>query len=230
MNGVTGDDGAAPIWQAIMAWALQEEPVSIWAQPPGLVETAVCDISGLLATDICPTVAELFVQNTQPTVYDNIYQEFAVNRETGRLATIYTPSELVENRIYRVYPEAAAAWAEANDEAVPPTEFDTISIADSDSADVQIISPQPLDVISGKVTIRGTARGSDFAYYRLAYFSGLTPATIQSIAENVTQAKTNGTLAVWDTSNLNGLYTILLTVVDEDGRFQEIALPVTIEN
>jgi membrane carboxypeptidase/penicillin-binding protein len=230
MNGVTGVEGAAPIWQAVMAWALQEEPVSMWAQPPGLVETAVCDISGLLATDFCPTVAELFVQNTQPTVYDNIYQEFAVNRETGRLATIYTPSELVENRIYRVYPEAAAAWAEANDEAVPPTEFDTISIADSDSADVQIISPQPLDVISGKVTIRGTARGSDFAYYRLAYFSGLTPATIQSIAENVTQAKTNGTLAVWDTSNLNGLYTILLTVVDEDGRFQEIALPVTIEN
>ncbi|MEJ2750570.1 MAG: penicillin-binding transpeptidase domain-containing protein, partial [Anaerolineae bacterium] len=48
MAGVTGVAGAAPIWQAVMAWALQDEPVSSWAQPPGLVETAVCDTSGLL--------------------------------------------------------------------------------------------------------------------------------------------------------------------------------------
>jgi membrane peptidoglycan carboxypeptidase len=230
MAGVTGTTGAAPIWQAVMAWALQDEPVSLWAQPPGLVETAVCDTSGLLASDICPAVAELFIQGTQPTVYDTIYQAFAVNRETGRLATVYTPVELVENRIYKVYPEAAADWAEANGVERPPTEYDTISIAGSGSPNAQIDNLQPLDVISGTVTIRGTARGAGFAYYRLAYFAGLTPANLQSIAENVTEAKTNAPLAVWDTSNLNGLYTILLTVVSEDGRFREVTLPVTIEN
>lgn len=230
MAGVTGVSGAAPVWQAVMAWALQDEPVSSWAQPPGLVETAVCDISGLLATDVCPTVAELFIQGTQPTVYDTIYQEFAVNRETGRLATLYTPSQLVENRIYKVYPEAAAAWAEENGVERPPTEFDTISLAGSGSPNAQITHPQPLDVISGIVTIRGTARGADFAYYRLAYFPGLIPTDLQSIAENVTDPQPNGPLAVWDTSNLNGLYTVLLTVVDDDGRFQEATLPVTIKN
>ena len=230
MAGVTGATGAAPIWQAVMAWALQDEPVSLWAQPPGLVETAVCDTSGLLASDICPTVAELFIQGTQPTVYDTIYQEFSINRETGRLATVYTPPELVENRIYKVYPEAAADWAEANGVDRPPTEYDTISIASSGSPDAQITVPQPLEIISGTVTLRGTARGADFAYYRLAYFSGLVPTNLQSIVENVTAAKTNAALAVWDTSNLNGLYTVLLTVVSEDGRFQEVTLPVTIEN
>ena len=230
MAGVTGVDGAAPIWQAVMAWALQDEPVSSWAQPPGLVETAVCDTSGLLATDICPTVAELFIQGTQPTVYDTIYQEFAVNRETGRLATVYTPSNLIENRIYKVYPEAATDWAEINQVEQPPTEYDTISIAGGSSPDAQITIPQPLAVISGTVTIQGTARGADFAYYRLAYFPGLVPTNLQSIIENVTEAKANNTLAVWDTSNLNGLYTVLLTVVSEDGRFQEVTLPVTIEN
>lgn len=230
MSGVTGVAGAAPIWQAVMAWALQDEPVSSWAQPPGLVETAVCETSGLLATEICPTIAELFIQGTQPTVYDSIYQEFAVNRETGRLATIYTPSELVENRIYKVYPEAAKAWAEANQIEQPPTEYDTINIANSSSPDTKITAPQPLDVISGTVTIRGTARGADFAYYRLAYFPGLVPTNLQSIVENVTETKTNQSLAVWDTSNLNGLYTVLLTVVSADGRFQEVTLPVTIEN
>ena len=230
MAGVTGVSGAAPIWQAMMAWALQEESVSSWAQPPGLVETAVCDTSGLLATEICPTVAELFIQGTQPTVYDTIYQEFAINRETGRLATVYTPAELVENHIYKVYPETAAAWAETNGVEQPPTEYDTISLTGSGGPNAQIISPQPLAVISGTVTIRGTARGADFAYYRLVYFPGLTPTTLQSIAENVTEARTNAPLATWDTSSLSGLYTILLTVVNEDGSFQEVTLPVTIEN
>lgn len=230
MAGVTGIIGAAPIWRAVMAWALQDEPVSLWAQPPGLVETAVCDTSGLLATDICPTVTELFSQNTQPTIHDTIYQEFAVNRETGRLATVYTPPELVENRIYKIYPAAAGDWAAENGIEQPPTEYDTINIATSGSSNANITTPQPLQIISGTVTIRGTARGVDFDYYRLAYFPGLVPTTLQSIAENVASAKTDATLAVWDTSNLNGLYTILLTVVNEDGSFQEVTLPVTIAN
>jgi membrane carboxypeptidase/penicillin-binding protein PbpC len=230
MDGVTGLEGAAPIWQAIMAWALREESVSLWSQPPGLVETAVCDISGLLATDFCPTVAELFIQGTQPTVFDTIYQEFAVNRETGRLATIYTPPELVENRIYKVYPKAAGDWAEENGIERPPTEFDTISLAGAGSQNAAITNPQPLDFINGTITIRGTASGEAFAYYRLAYFAGLNPTNLQAIAENVTDSKEDERLGIWDTTGLNGLYTLLLTVVQQDGSFEEVSLPLTVNN
>ncbi len=229
-RGITGISGAAPIWQAVMAWALQDEPVSLWSQPPGLVETAVCDISGLLATDICPAVSELFIQGTQPAVADTIYQEFAVNRETGRLATIYTPPELIENRIYKVYPDAAGDWAQENGVALPPTEYDTIEIVTAVGEETAVTFPEPFAVISGTVTIRGTAQGANFDYYRLAYFAGLTPANIQTIAENVTRPKENAVLGHWDTSNLSGLYTILLTVLGEDGRFTEVSIPVTIDN
>ena len=229
MNGVTGVSGAAPIWQAIMAWALQNEPVSLWSQPPGLVETAVCNISGQMATDICPAVAELFIQGTQPTHPDTIYREIAVNKETGRLATIYTPPELVENRLYLVYPEAATAWAEENGVERPPTDYDTVEVVTAVGEDTAVTSPQPFAVISGTVTIRGTARGDEFDHYRLAYFPGLIPTNLQIIADNVTDAQNNAILGRWDSSQLSGLYTLLLTVVRQDGSFAEISIPVTIE-
>ncbi len=230
MAGVTGVDGAAPIWQAVMAWALQGEPVSLWSQPPGLVETTVCDISGLLATDVCPTVAELFIQGTQPTVPDTIYQAFAVNRETGRLATIYTPPELVENRIYKVYPDAtAAAWALDAGIEIPPTDYDTVAVISAASEDTAVTFPQPFAAISGTVTIRGAARGAEFDHYRLAYFPGLIPSNLQIIADNVTEAQYDAVLGQWDTNQLSGLYTLLLTVVQQGGRFEEVSIPVTIE-
>ncbi|MCP4425656.1 MAG: hypothetical protein GY803_14265 [Chloroflexi bacterium] len=228
--GVTGVNGAAPIWQAAMAWAMQDEPVVLWSQPPGLVETAVCDISGLLATEHCPAVSELFIQGTQPTIPDAIYQELAVNRETGRLATVYTPPELVENRIYKVYPEAAAAWAKENGVELPPTEYDTIEIVTAVSQNTAVISPEPFAVISGTVPVRGTAQGDNFAYYRLAYFPGFAPENIQIIAEDMARTKENGVLGRWDTRGLDGLYTLLLTVVGEDGRFEEVSIPVTVSN
>ena len=50
------------------------------------------------------------------------------------------------------------------------------------------------------------------------------------IADNVTEPKENGLLGVWETGELNGLYTLLLTMVHEDGRFTEVSLPLTIDN
>jgi hypothetical protein len=78
--------------------------------------------------------------------------------------------------------------------------------------------------------ITGNAKGDNFAYYRLAYFAGLTPVELRTIADNVTEAKDNAALGAWDVSQLNGLYTLLLTVVRGDGTFQEVSVPVTIDN
>ena len=230
MDNVPGSKGAAPIWHALMSWALQDEEVAVWTRPSGLVEMAVCNISGLLPTSLCPTVSELFIAGTQPTIYDNIYQEFAVNRETGRLATLYTPPELVENRVYRVYPEAAADWVRENEIEQPPTEYDTIVETAVSTPDAAITSPASFAAITGTLTITGTARGDNFAHYRLAYFAGLSPNAVQTIADNVTEQKTDEILGVWDTSELSGLYTLLLTVVRNDGSFAESSVHVTVDN
>lgn len=229
MDQVPGSQGAAPIWHALMSWALQSAPVQVWPQPPGLVEMAVCDISGLLPTPYCPTVSEYFIQGTQPTVYDNVYQEFAINRENGRLATLYTPPELIEQRIYKIYPEAAADWVRESEIEQPPTEYDTISVPPP-GGEVAILTPRPFAYVQGLVTISGTVTLENFAYYRLAYFAGLTPTELRTVVEGVTQPVTNGPLATWDVENLHGLYTLLLTAVRQDGSFSEVSVPVTVDN
>lgn len=230
MEEVPGSRGAAPIWHAFMAWALRDEPLVGWTQPPGVVQRTVCDTSGLLPTPFCPTVSEYFVEGTEPTVYDDIYQEFKVNRETGRLATVYTPPELVESRIYRIYPDRAADWVREQEIEQPPTEFDTIPGTVAAGGPVAILEPEPFQFVRGQVQITGNAGGDGFASYRLAYFPGLTPSAIQPISDGVTEPRENAELGVWDVSGLNGLYTLLLTVQKEDGSFEEVSVPVTVDN
>lgn len=230
MDNLAGSIGAAPIWNAFMAWALQDKPPSLWQRPPGLVEMSVCDISGLLPTPYCPTVSELFIQGTQPTTYDTIFQEFAINRETGRLATVDTPPELIEHKIYRIYPAQAADWVRENGIEQPPTEYDTITAPGVTKGNVTIASPSPFAFVGGQVVISGTVRPDNLAYYRLAYFAGLSPNQLQVIADNVTEPKENGVLGVWNVENLEGLYTLLLTAVHTDGTFDEVSVHVTIDN
>ncbi|MCI0394743.1 MAG: transglycosylase domain-containing protein [Chloroflexi bacterium] len=230
MNDVSGLAGAAPVWQAFMSWALQNEPVEGWPQPPGIVRRPVCELSGLLPTPYCPAVNEYFIEGTEPIIYDNLYQEFRINRETGRLATISTPPELIETKTYIIYPEQAADWVRENEIEQPPTEYDTITTPDGREGNAAITSPQPFAFVGDQIEIVGSAGGDNFAYYRLAFFRGLTPADLQSIVEQETAPKRNEALGVWDVSNLNGLYTLLLTVVRQDGSFDEVSLPVTVDN
>lgn len=228
-NDLPSYKGAAPIWHALMSWALDGAAISIWPRPPGMVETAVCNISGLLPTPYCPTVSEIFIDGTQPSTFDTVYQEFAINRETSRLATINTPPELIERKIFRVYPAAAADWVRENEIEQPPTEYDTLT-APLANNDIAIHFPTPFAFVRGQVVITGTVKSEAFAFYRLAYFQGLTPQNLQSLADQVAEPKENEPLALWDVSGLEGLYTLLLTAVRHDGSFAEFSVPVTIDN
>lgn len=230
MENVPGSKGAAPIWNAFMSWALQDAPIETWTRPSGLTQRAVCNLSGQLPTPHCPTVLEYFIEGTEPTVFDNMYQEFKINRENGRLATLDTPPELIESKVYIIYPEKAADWVRENELEQPPTEYDTIQTPDGQEGDAAILDPLPFQFVNGIVEIRGNAAGDNFAYYRLAYFAGLTPVNLQTIVERATEERRNDILGAWDVSNLNGLYTLLLTVVKEDGSFDEVSVPVTVDN
>lgn len=229
-NNLPSYKGAAPIWHALMGWALAEEPITVWQRPSGLVERPVCNISGLLPTPYCPTVSELFIEGTQPSTFDTIYQEFAINRETGRLATVNTPPELIEREIFLVYPDAAADWVRENNIAQPPNEYDTHTVPITNS-NIGIQSPTHFSFVQGQVVITGTAKSEQFAFYRLSYFAGLVPENIQTLVDNISEPQENGLLAVWDVSGLaDGLYTLLLTVVHQDGSFEELSVPVTVDN
>lgn len=230
MREVPGSKGAAPIWHAFMSWALRDAPLQGWQRPSGLVERAVCDLSGLLPTGRCPTVSEYFIEGTVPGLYDSIYQEFRINRETGRLATIYTPPELIETKVYKIYPERAADWVRENELEQPPQEYDTIDVPPELDGDVVITSPRPFAFVNGEIEIIGSVGGDHFAYYRLADFEGLDPVDVKVLADNVHEVVQDELLGVLDAGQLHGLYTILLTAVRPDGSYQEVSVHVVIDN
>jgi hypothetical protein len=215
-----------------MTWSEEGLPGQEWERPAGLRPVDVCATSGQLPSRNadCPTVLEWFIPGTEPSTVDTMTRSMAVNRETGRLATIFTPPQLIERRVYMVYPLEATAWATSAGIESPPAEYDAIRRVPTRDGAAALTSPEKWSVVSGQVSVVGSAGGEDFATYRLAYFPGLLPEAMQVIVESETPVEASE-LGVWDTALVaDGLYTLLLTVVRHDGTFDEVAVPVTVEN
>jgi membrane peptidoglycan carboxypeptidase len=220
----------ADLWHALMQYTLRNLPVESWSAPQGIVSLDVCDPSGLLPTSACPNVvSEVFIAGNEPTQTDTLYQTFQVNRETGYLATVFTPPELVEARVYMAVPPEAKEWAEAAGLPTPPTSYDTVQTPPV-SPDVHITAPAMFAELHGAVEIIGTASGADFAYYRLEYGQGLNPQTWVQIGSNVTTPVEEGILSTWDTTGLNGLYALRLLVVRGDMRVEHAVILVSLAN
>ena len=231
MHGVTKLNGATAIWHAIMRYATRGLPSQGWEKPLGVVEVDVCDPSGLLPTRYCPRVVrEYFVEGTEPTSFDTLYQPVLVNKETGKLATLFTPIDLAEERVYLVVPPEALQWARQAGIERPPTEYDAvIDVAGTDSH-VAITLPEMFAVVRGSITIRGRVMPPDLQYYRLQYGQGLNPVSWIQIGADLREPVEGGVLGIWPTPELNGLYTLQLVAVHEEGRVTTASVAVTLDN
>ena len=234
MDFVSGLSGAAPIWHAVMEYALQDEEIVGFGRPENLTERAVCAVSGKLPTEHCPTVNELFIPGTEPTELCQIHQVYRVNRETGRLCTVHTPPELCEERVYEVYPPEAADWiaslAEDRRPTTPPTEYDTIYGPSRGDAEVAIIEPAPYSYVRATIPITGSARGGDFNFYRVVFGQGLNPTEWIQIGPEHGEQVDHNVLENWDTQGLDGLYSLRLSVVDHSMALREATIQVTVDN
>jgi hypothetical protein len=201
-----------------------------WNAPIGINRLEVCELSGLLPTEACPNkVQEIFLAGTEPTQADTLFQIIQTNRETGRLATVFTPPELVESRTYLIVPPEARSWALQAGISLPPESYDLVQ-ASSDGENAQIRSPEMFAYVRGNVAIRGAAGGEGFAYYQLQVGQGLNPARWLQIGERSEQAVSDGVLAEWDTRELEGLYAIQLLVVDQAQRVFTAVTQVAVDN
>ena len=121
----------------------------------------------------CPNlVSDVFLNGSEPIQADNLYREFSINRETGLLATVFTPPELIETRVYMLVPENARDWAVSAGLDIPPTSYDAIQ-APPVNPTANITSPELFADVSDVVKIIGTASGDDFDYYRVQVGKGL---------------------------------------------------------
>jgi membrane peptidoglycan carboxypeptidase len=216
------------LWNALMQIASENLPPDGWATPADVSVINVCDPSGMLPTPECPNlVSEVFLNGNEPIQRDTMYRKYAVNRETGLLATVFTLPQLVEERVYLVVPSDARSWAESAGLEIPPSTYDAIQPSQIDP-DVTITSPELFAEVNGNVTIKGTAAGKDFVSYRVVAGQGLNPQEWIQVAEG-NEPVTNDVLATWDTTGLSGLYAVQLQVIRSDQRVDTAIIQVTVK-
>ena len=219
----------AVLWNALMQLASGNSPADGWSAPQGVSTITVCDPSGMLPTKECPSlVSEVFLDGSEPIQADNLYREFGINRETGLLATVFTPPELIENRVYMIVPETARDWALSAGLEIPPTSYDAIQSPPVNPT-ANITEPKLFAEVSEVVKIVGTASGDNFSYYRVQVGKGLNPTEWIQLGSNAIIPVENGVLAEWDTKGLSGLYAVQLLVVKSDQVVDTAVIQVTIQ-
>ncbi len=226
-----GMNGAAAVWRAVLEYAHVRDslPASGWERPEGVVERLVCQRSGLLPNGTCDTRREVFLAAAQPTTVDTYWQAVKVNSQTGQRATANTPAGLQVERVYFVPPAEAADWWKANNLPAPPIEYDTVSLPEL-LGSVQILQPARLAYVGGVVDVRGSLDPTNMQYYSLAYGQGLNPDQWIQIGEQQTTFVGGTNLGTWDTTGLDGLYALRLSVVRNDNSVETSIVEVTVDN
>lgn len=146
MVNVTGVSGAAPIWNAFMRRVLLGQPELAFTEPPGIVRQVVCAASGMLPTPQCPhTRVEVFIDGTQPTQPDTMFQTMTLDARTGLLADATTPPDDRVERVYQVLPQEARDWALRNGIPQPPVSTTRLVSSEADSR-LRLLEPDPYTV------------------------------------------------------------------------------------
>ena len=226
-----GLQGAAPVWRAVMEYTHNRDNLEVedWIRPANIVELLVCERSGLLPNGVCPTRPEIFINAIQPNRTDSYWQSFDINSQTNQLATVNTPAGLRSERIYFVPPPDALDWWEANNQPLPPTEYDTVSRPELLGA-AALLQPAPFAYVGGVVDVRGSMDDTNMQYYQLAYGQGLNPEQWVQIGSQQQTFTRGSSLGTWDTANLDGLYSLRLTVVLNDNSLETDVRQVTVDN
>lgn len=99
-NRMTGGVVAAPIWAKFMKEALKDYEKKDFRQPSKVVQISVCQQSGLLPVDSCPSVLSgAFIKGAEPTAYCILHQK-----------TLALPQR--EEKIGEEYPEIKKPYYE----------------------------------------------------------------------------------------------------------------------
>jgi membrane carboxypeptidase/penicillin-binding protein len=219
------------LWRAVTQYTSRDHENIEWELPPGVITLDVCFPSGMLMSDSCPReVREIFIQGNQPQEADRLYQVLEINRETGLLASVFTPVSLIEEKVFIDIPPEAVDWAETAGLEVPPTLFD-LSSKDPGVEGLSIFRPENLSFVNGKVGITGSLPELEFQSAKLQYGVGMNPGSWVQIGSMIDEPGENIWLGAWDTTELeDGVYSLQLILVKEDQRLSKISRILSVDN
>jgi len=221
MRNVTGITGAAPIWNEFMRTALANQPVMEFQPPPGVKQFEVCADTGTLPSEACPQKrTHWFAEDRPPLPKEkDLYQKVRLDRTTGKLATEFTPKDAVEEKVFKVYPAQYRKWAEEHGIAQPPADASDVYTF---KPEIAIREPVTGQVVSGIVTVMGSANAPAFANYELQYGVSHDPGAFSAPFAGGNGQVIDGELGKWDTSTLgDGPHTLRLVVHDTHGNAYE---------
>ncbi len=223
--------GAATIWRGVMDYFLTRDNIQPqdWPRPEAVVQSPVCEISGMSPNGNCDVHLEYFLDKDLIPLEDTYWEIVEINNETGQRATANTPTAVRSPRRYFIPPEDALDWWVANNRPLPPEDYDTVSLPDIFSS-ATILQPENLDIVGGEVTIRGSIDAENMSYYQLAYGEGANPAGWINITGQQDVYIPGTPLGEWDTSGLNGNYVLRLSVMLDNGTLDRGVVEVIVDN
>lgn len=159
-----GYDTASPIFQAIMAKALEDRAAEPFPEPKGIKQIKISSASGKLPGPDTPAnfiISDIFSSFSVPTEQERLFFEVKIDKVSGLLATEFTPADAIQTVTYQNYEPIAQMlnWAQEvrnyykNDSAaaitagiqigLPPTEYDNAHTAETakNAPIISIINP-----------------------------------------------------------------------------------------
>ncbi len=111
MRDVSGVTGAAPLLREVMVLLHGEHPPPPFERPEGLLRTAICPVSGLVATSQCGAATSEWLRPEQVPGPCTWHGQARIDRRNGLLAGPTCPPEQVELRHGIAAPGQYAEWA-----------------------------------------------------------------------------------------------------------------------
>lgn len=105
-GNASGYSTAAPMWKEFILASLDSIEATQWQVPEGIREIAVSKASGLLPSSNTPSdmiATEPFASFGVPTEVDRSYQTLQIESITNRIATEFSPPEVITEQSFRLY-------------------------------------------------------------------------------------------------------------------------------
>lgn len=230
MEHISGITGAGPLWHNFMERVLVGTPVKNFVEPKGMRWVEVCNESGLLSTELCPTDhrhQDIFLEERVPTQNDNVWLKIKIDKTNGQLGSDTCPPDTVEEKLFTVYPPEARQWAIEHNIPQPPVDkspncpdpVGTPVVEGGGNASViNVTSPREGDLVSGVVNINGTVVMPEFDHYTVQMGFGNDPSDWIQLVTG-TNSVQDGVLYSWDTTRFpDGPATLRLAMFDRSGK------------
>ncbi len=234
---ISGVTGAAPIWNAFMQYAIprltSNNPMP-FQRPNGIIDKAVCALSGAEPSEWCPDQRlEQFAQDQPPLPKDkDLWQRVWVDSFSLELASDACRDYAVERVGLAVTDPWAQKWLTEDSQGKTFLEdklgvkgdelfFIPTGICDADTPHPVVAFTAPAGgsvITSAPLTIFGRASaGSAFKDWVLEYGVGSDPDHWPDLAIGKSPLENPGELFVWDLAGVpNGPITLRLTVRGEN--------------